>query len=48
MHLELSGFLKQVFPITKFFDLYFNKNSDKLDSVGSELDSPHQKNLSYF
>ena len=48
MHQGFSGFLKQVFSITKFFESYFNKNSDRLDSVCSELKSPHKINLSYF
>ena len=33
MHLGFSGFLKQVFSTINFFESYFNKNSDRLDSV---------------
>ena len=33
---------------TKFFESCFNKNSDRLDSVLSELKSTNKKKLSYF
>ena len=46
MHLGFPGLLKQVFSITKFFESYFNRNSDKLDSVCSALKSPDRRNLS--
>ena len=32
----------------KFFQPYFTKNSDRLDSVCSEFKSPHKTNLSFF
>ena len=36
---------KTVFFKTKFFETYFNKTFDSLDS---ELNPPHKRNLSYF
>ena len=44
-HLGFSGYLKLIFPITKFFESYFSKNFDRLDSVCPELKSPHKRNL---
>ena len=41
----ISRVFKTVFFKTKFFESYFNKNSDSLDS---ELKPPHKINLSYF